>query len=113
MKLILVVALLFLIVVPVLFVCHKVYQDGIFGRIGLLGVSALALFILLEMYFGSNGRYDYLIRDFPEVTWMIISFAVFTSWHLCRFERRVLKEKRKRELEPILPERRRHHELQA
>ena len=114
MKLLLVVALLDLMFIPLVFVCHKVYQDGICGRIGLLGLAAVAFFMLLEMCFGRWARYDLMLYELPELVWIIVFFAVFVTWHLFRFHRRVLLEREKQEMTPFEPERRRvHHELSA
>lgn len=72
--------------VPLYFVLHSVYQDGIFGRGSLLGISFCSIGILLESIFG-NGFYVP-----PIVSLQVAAFAVFSVWHLVRFERRVLKK---------------------
>ena len=76
-----------LVVVPMTFVCHDVYQDGVFGRAGLLGIAFSAATFLLEAAFGES---EYQIM--PQTVMLTSSFAVFLCWHLWRFHRRVLKQ---------------------
>lgn len=77
-----------LFVVPVVFVWNEVYEDGFFGRLGLIGISISALIVGLKIY--ARGWV------YPEVAMLLASFAVFLVWHLCRFHRRVLTSERAR-----------------
>jgi hypothetical protein len=72
--------------VPLYFVVNQVYQDGVFGRGSLLGISFFSFGILGEASFGV-GFYVPSI-----VVLLIASFAVFLTWHLARFHGRVLKK---------------------
>lgn len=74
-----------LALVPLYFVCHKVYQDGVFGRVGLLGTSFAASLFLMEAVVGV--QYNVL----PQTLMLVTCFAVFLCWHLFRFHCRVLK----------------------
>lgn len=76
-----------LFAVPLWFVAHKVYLDGVFGRAGLLGVSFGAATFLFG--FADGIEYDVL----PQMLILVTSFAVFLVWHLLRFERRIAKQK--------------------
>ena len=97
----------FLLVVPVLFVMNRVYEDGIFGRISLLGISAVAGLFLLDSVDEGGGVY--------EPTWLtmwgFVSFAVFLVWHLCRFHHRVFTNEKGRRNSSmyIVPGRERRH----
>lgn len=75
-----------LFVVPVVFVTHSVYEDGFFGRIGLLGISFAAATFILEWFGGEE--YEVL----PQTVMMATAFALFLVWHLFRFHRRVLRQ---------------------
>ena len=77
-----------LFVVPVIFVYHRVYDDGLVGRMSLVGLALMAAIVLLETIFGQG----YGIA--AEVSLLVASFAVFMVWHLWRFHRRVLKNRR-------------------
>lgn len=74
-----------LAVVPVLFVCNKVYEDGVFGRVGLLGISFSSTTFLVEWVWG--GVQYYIL---PQTVMLVSCFAIFICWHLWRFHRRVL-----------------------
>ena len=76
-----------LFVVPIVFVWNQVYEDGLFGRIGLIGISFSAFI------FGARIIQLGRTHLWPETELMIVSFAVFLIWHLWRFHRRVLKAK--------------------
>ena len=78
---------LVLVVVPVVFVVHDVYEDGLVGRIGLLGISFSAATFLLEWAGGSE--YEML----PQTAMLTAFFTLFLVWHLFRFHRRVLRER--------------------
>jgi uncharacterized PurR-regulated membrane protein YhhQ (DUF165 family) len=82
----------FLLVVPVLFVWNRVYKDGIFGRISLLGISSVAGLFLLDSVDEHGGVYE------PTwlTVWGFVSFAVFLVWHLCRFHHRVIVHEKSR-----------------
>lgn len=71
--------------VPFYFVMHRVYKDGIVGRIALLGISFFSMLYLLD---ATVGRRQY------DVSWIGVglacSVAVFLVWHLWRFHSRVL-----------------------
>lgn len=83
-----VIALVCLVAVPIAFIWHEVYNDGVFGRAG-LGMIALFAFIrLCRMIDGTA-------PDAPlELDFLVIGMAVFIVWHLFRFHYRVLKAKR-------------------
>ena len=73
-----------LFVVPLIFVASKVYQDGVFGRIGLSGISFFAATFLLERFTGT----DYEISG--QMLALVASFTIFICWHLIRFHSRVV-----------------------
>ena len=75
-----------LAVVPLLFVANKVYQDGVLGRIGLLGISFSAWTYIIEKVLVGT-RYDVL----PQTAFFFASVSAFLCWHLFRFHYRVLK----------------------
>lgn len=77
-----------LFVVPVIFVYHRVYDDGLVERLGLVGLATMSAIVLLETVFGQG----YGIA--AEVALLVASFAVFMVWHLWRFHRRVLRNQR-------------------
>ena len=77
-------AILFLI--PVLFVMNDVYDDGLIGRVFLLGISFASATFLMEFAAGDS---EYVIL--PQTVFLVASFAGFLCWHLFRFHRRVLK----------------------
>lgn len=75
-----------LTVVPLLFVWNRVYQDGILGRVGLLGISFASSTYLIEKVLVGT-RYDVL----PQTAAFFAFVAVFLCWHLFRFHARVLR----------------------
>ncbi len=77
-----------LVVVPVVFVMNKVYQDGFFGRCGLLGISFSAATFLMEWFTGES--YEMLW----QTTFLVLSFTVFICWHLFRFHNRIVLARR-------------------
>ena len=81
------VACAVLFVVPLAFVINKVYEDGILGRMALLGISFCAF------GFGAQWWSD-RIEPQPLLVFMLASVAAFICWHLWRFHRRVLKRAR-------------------
>ena len=80
-----------LFVVPIVFVHHRVYNDGLVGRFALVGISSMAGLVLLESFFGRG----YGIS--AEVSLLVVSFACFIAWHLWRFHRRVVLEQARAE----------------
>lgn len=80
-----------LFVVPPIFVWHRVYDDGVFGRLGLSGISFFALVVLLETVLGRQ-----IYQTSPEVAGLVACFAVFLVWHLVRFHLRVVLKRRMR-----------------
>lgn len=78
--------------VPLLFVINRVYQDGIFGRLGLLGISFASSTYLIEKVLVGT-RYDVL----PQTAAFFAFVAVFLCWHLFRFHVRVLRISRQEE----------------
>lgn len=78
-------ACLVLSVVPLYFVINSVYQDGVFGRASLLGISFCSSIFVGEAAFGNS------IPVHPLVALLVTSFAVFACWHLVRFHGRILK----------------------
>lgn len=78
-----------LFVVPTTFVWHSVYDDGLVGRLGLVGLASFAFVILGETVTGNGYGID------AEVALLVASFAIFLCWHLWRFHRRVLRRTKK------------------
>lgn len=78
-------ACLVLSVVPLYFVVNSVYQDGVFGRASLLGISFCSSLFIGEACFGTP------IQVHPLIVLLVSSFAVFACWHLVRFHGRILK----------------------
>lgn len=74
-----------LFVVPIIFVWHSVYEDGLVGRISLCGISFSAATYLIEWLLGDT---EYVIS--LQRLMFVSSFATFICWHLWRFHRRVL-----------------------
>ena len=86
-------ACFFLFLIPLYFVMHKVYEDGLIGRIGLLGISfSAAAFILSWMDNSDWPVFPYELA--PQDVMMVVAFAVFLVWHLLRFHRRVVMQKK-------------------
>lgn len=79
------VACLVLVAVPPYFVAHRVYKDGLLGRLALLGISFFGLLVVMETIFGKGYGID------KEVALLVASFALFLIWHLVRFHRRVAR----------------------
>ena len=86
MKALLLLDCIVLFVVPLVFVTHSVYKDGVFGRGSLLGISFLSAGVLGE----SNIGVAFYVP--PIFVLLITAFAVFLCWHLFRFHTRVLKK---------------------
>ena len=87
MNYIFLVSVLVLFVVPVVFVWHSVYDDGLLGRVALVGISFSSFIFALKIY--SLGNWN----PWPETVLLMASFATFLVWHLWRFHRRVLRNK--------------------
>jgi hypothetical protein len=81
-----------LTVIPVAFIFHNVYEDGLIGRGGLAGVafsSALHLMVWFDYdWFPHFPFWDVV----PLLVLQAVFFAIFLVWHLFRFHRRVLKK---------------------
>ena len=69
--------------VPVWFVAHEVYDDGLFGRIGLLGIASAAAMFLLEAWDETAFAVP------PKAVLLTASIAWFLVWHMLRFHGRV------------------------
>lgn len=76
-----------LFVVPIVFVLSKVYEDGLFGRLGLLGIAFSSATFMLEWSVGQS--YEML----PQTVALVASFTLFLCWHLWRFHSRVLRQR--------------------
>lgn len=83
-----IVAVAVLFVVPPIFVWNRVYDDGVFGRLGLSGISFFAFVILIEAIIGRQ-----VYTTSGEVAGMVAGFAIFLVWHLVRFHLRVVKRR--------------------
>lgn len=81
------VACAVLFVVPLVFVAHRVYRDGVLGRLALLCIAFAAFMFLAEAIAGQPFYVP------PLVVLLVVSFAVFMVWHLFRFHCRVLKQR--------------------
>lgn len=80
-------ALFVLTLVPPVFVYHKVYQDGVFGRVGLLLISIFAGCMFLEQVLGDG-------YEFPKLlVGLLVAAALFICWHLFRFHTRVVSKR--------------------
>jgi hypothetical protein len=82
----LLVSCVVLFVVPLFFVAHSVYKDGVIGRASLLAISFTSAGILMEAALGTA----FYVPSIFVI--LITAFAVFTVWHLARFHIRVLKK---------------------
>lgn len=91
--------------VPAYFVWHRVYKDGVFGRIGLLGISFAACSFLWE-WLVNGVQYDVLALNLM----LVWAFTIFLVWHLFRWHRNVLR--RQKHLHSI-PHRRRADDAQV
>ena len=96
MSYIFLLACVVLFVVPVYFVLNDVYEDGLVGRVGLLGISFSAATFILEW---ANGEQYTLL---PQTVFMTCMFAWFLVWHLCRFHLRVMRKQKENETKPEL-----------
>ena len=80
-----------LCLVPVLFVLNDVYEDGLVGRVGLLGISFSAATFILEW---ANGEEYQML---PQTVFMVAMFAWFLCWHLFRFHTRVMRKQKQKD----------------
>jgi len=80
-----------LFVVPVVLVWKREYDDGLVGRIALVGLS-FSSFIFGLKVFGMG-----LFHPWPETVLLLTSCATFMAWHLWRFTRRLKREEQARE----------------
>lgn len=83
------VACLVLFIVPLIFIAHNVYKDGVLGRLSLSGI-VIASFLFLLDWLDDDAS---MIDPDPLFVWQTVTFAAFLVWHLWRFHRRVLKKK--------------------
>jgi len=103
LQIIFVVSVLILFIVPVLFVWNEVYDDGLIGRVALVGIS-FSSFIFAGKIISVG-----ITHPWPEAVLMMASFAIFLLWHLMRFHRRILRNNDAKEGKID----RRHHENHA
>lgn len=92
------VACLVLIIVPIWFIRHKVYDDGVLGRIALAIIAVCAFAVLGQ---AGSTYYDAWLTGESyrnagyhvewEEAWLCAGFALFITWHLVRFHRRVVR----------------------
>ncbi len=87
---------LMLLVVPIVFIRHRLYDDGLVGRIALVATAVCAFAILgqaVVTYYDawSDGR-GYGGAGYSvawEEAWLVFAIGVFLAWHYLRFHRRV------------------------
>src|SRR5690242_1392051 len=72
--------------VPMYFIFHRVYKDGLIGKLGLMGISLTAWSYIFDL---ASLERDYPYLSNRQLMWVFM-FAVFLVWHLFRFHRRVL-----------------------
>lgn len=77
-----------LFMVPLWFVWHRVYADGIVGRAALLMISFSSATFPLEEMLDDDVHWDMQ----PQTVALVAAFAMFLVWHLMRFHRRVVRE---------------------
>lgn len=87
-----------LAVVPVIFIWHSVYEDGIVGRLALGNISLWGWILVMEEVFDDAWKAP------TEYVWLVASLALFLCWHLFRFERRVLRNGEKSILSAVREE---------
>ena len=76
------------LMVAYVFISHAVYDDGLVGRIGLAGIGSTSALVVIQAVFGAG-----LIIQ-PVVALQAAAFSAFMVWHLFRFHRRVLMQKK-------------------
>lgn len=80
-----------LVGIPLAFIFHNVYEDGLIGRIGLSGVSGTSAVFLLVWF----DHYEWPLFPFWNMVPLFVVqsafYALFLIWHLFRFHRRVLR----------------------
>jgi hypothetical protein len=78
-----------LMLVPPLFIHNNVYQDGVIGRAGLVGISfSAACLWIFHMFAEEDARVPIQL-----ISMLAAFFALFLVWHLFRFHSRVLRER--------------------
>lgn len=78
-------ALLVLAVLPLVFICNRVYKDGVFGRIALASICAASALLFIERrFYGNDERIVWML-----LTVLVVAMATFLSWHLMRFHTRI------------------------
>ncbi len=85
-----VVACIALFVIPIFLVFHDDYDDGVIGRIALLGMAFCAALFLLEVFFGSGYHIE------REESGLMGAMALFLTWHSRRFCGRIAAERQRR-----------------
>lgn len=79
------IACVVLIVVPPIFMVYRAYNDRLFGRAALIGMTLAAWAFMLSVADDKNPDPP------PQAVLLVCSFAVFLVWHLYHFHRRVQK----------------------
>lgn len=82
------VACIPLALVPPIFIYHKIYKDGIIGRLALAGMSAMAWITWIFHFYADESDSVPL----GLIALLVIFMATFMIWHLFRFHFRVVKE---------------------
>ena len=82
-----------LFAVPVWFVVHQDYNDGLIGRIALLGISFAAATFIMEASLGDS-EYTML----PQTVMLTGFAALYFVWKMVRFRNRILKQKKHLEI---------------
>jgi divalent metal cation (Fe/Co/Zn/Cd) transporter len=77
--------------IPLAFIFHNVYEDGLIGRAGLAGISFSAALLLLAWFDYDAFPIFPFYESLPLLVLEVMFFAVFLMWHLFRFHRRVLR----------------------
>ena len=72
-------SVLVLLAAPVVLMWNRFYEDGLFGRVALIGVSFSAFIFALKVF-----TLD-IKSPWPETVTMMVSFAIFMIWHLVKF----------------------------
>lgn len=73
-----------LTVVPGWFIWHKVYKDGVLGRMSLGSISLFAFLLFAESAWGKGNTFAMT----NLLLCLVAAFAVFICWHLYRFHSR-------------------------
>lgn len=78
-----------LMIVPAVFIFHNVYEDGLFGRIGLAAISFGAV-VMLSAWMDAEGWDFPFYEVVPVLCFEMAATALFLCWHLVRFHLRVV-----------------------